>query len=176
MDKKALRKEVRATLAAMPDDVKLEKSTMLALALVVHPWVRDARVVALFSPLGDEPQIGEIIDVISQERTVVLPRIIGDEMEFYAYSPSLMCKGAYGIMEPVCGEAIAPEEIDVMIVPGVVFTPEGGRCGRGKGYYDKYMSRKGFRAHTIGVCYEEQISSLLHCETHDVAVNEVIYR
>ena len=176
MDKKEVRKGVRKKLSAMSEELKMQKSMMLALALVVHPAVRDAKVVALFSPLNDEPQVGEILDIISQERTVVLPRIEGDEMEFYPYSPASMCKGAYGIMEPMSGEPIAADSIDVMIVPGVAFTADGVRLGRGKGYYDKYMSHKGFRARTIGVCYNEQVEASLPCEPHDLKMDELVCR
>ena len=176
MDKKVLRKEVRARVAALSDELKQQKSTMLALALVVHPAVREAKVVALFSPLGDEPAIGELISVLLQEHIVVLPRVEGERMEFYPFAEAAMHKGAYGIMEPYEGDAVAVADIDVMIVPGVAFTADGARVGRGKGYYDKYMSQRGFRARTIAVCYEEQLLPSLPCEPHDVKVDEVLSR
>lgn len=176
MDKRTLRKEVRARLATVPDEQKQQKSTMLALALVVHPAVRSARVIALFSPLGNEPAIGEIIEVLSQEHTVVLPRVEGETMEFYPFSPSSMREGAYGIMEPCEGLPVEPDDIDVMVVPGVAFTPGGARLGRGKGFYDKYMSQSGFTAFAIGVCYEEQLVPSLPCEPHDFKVDEVLSR
>lgn len=176
MDKKVLRKEVRARIAAIADELKQQKSTMLALALVVHPAVRSARVVALFSPLDDEPSIGEVISVLSQEHIVVLPRVEGEKMEFYPFAEAAMHKGAYGIMEPGEGVPVAAADIDVMIVPGVAFTADGVRMGRGKGYYDKYMSQAGFKARTIAVCYAEQLLPSLPCEPHDVRVDEVLSR
>lgn len=63
-----------------------------------------------------------------------------------------------------------------MIVPGVAFTLSGARLGRGKGFYDKYMSQSGFCASTIGVCYEEQLVPSLPCEPHDITVGEVLSR
>ena len=176
MDKKELRSRVRAALKQMSEAEKAQHSTMIALALVVHPSVRDARVLALFSPLPDEPQIGEIIDILAEGRTVLLPRIEGEVMNFYKYSPSSLHKGAFGIMEPAEGTPAIPSEIDVMVVPGVVFTPDGKRMGRGKGFYDRYMSQPGFRARKIGVCYAQQIADALPCEPHDIAMDEVISR
>ncbi len=167
---------VRERLSSLSGELKLQKSTMLSLALVVHPRVREAKVVALFSPLPDEPQIEEIIDILAGERTVVLPRIEGDIMEFYRYSKDYMRVGAYGIMEPEGAVAVAPEEIDLMLVPGVAFTAAGARLGRGKGYYDKYMSHSGFRAYKVGVCYAEQQLPELPCEPHDILIDEVIAR
>lgn len=176
MDKRVVRKEVREALAAISPEEKTQKSTMLALALLVHPAVRNARVVALFSPLPDEPQIGEIIELLSHGRIVLLPRVEGDVMRFYTFSPEAMYKGSYGILEPMCGNPFPPAEIDVIIVPGVAFTADGARMGRGKGFYDKYMSQEGFNAHKIGVCYSEQVVQSLPCERHDVFMDEVVYK
>lgn len=176
MDKRLVRRQVREALAAVSPEEKTQKSTMLALALLVHPAVRSAKVVALFSPLPDEPQIGEIIELMSRERIVLLPRVEGDVMCFYPFSPEAMSKGSYGIMEPMCGEPFAPAEIDVIIVPGVAFTADGLRMGRGKGFYDKYMSQEGFKAHKIGVCYSQQVVTSLPCERHDIPMNEVLYK
>ena len=103
-----------------------------------------------------------------------MPRIEGDDMEFYDIAEGLK-KGAFNIMEPIAATPIEPSEIDVMIVPGVVFTRSGARCGRGKGFYDKYLSREGFRAHTIGVCYPCQIVEKLPTEEHDKVLDKVIY-
>ena len=65
-------------------------------------------------------------------------------------------------------------DIDVMVVPGVAFTSVGDRLGRGKGYYDRYMAREGFRAQTIGVCYSCQLCDELPVEEHDRRVDRVI--
>ena len=176
MDKRLVRRQVREVLATMSHEEKMQKSTMLALALLVHPAVRSAKVVALFSPLPDEPQIGEIIELLSRERTVLLPRVEGDVMRFYPFSPEAMSKGSYGILEPMCGEPFAPAEIDVIVVPGVAFTASGLRMGRGKGFYDKYMSQEGFKAYKIGICYSRQVMPSLPCEQYDIPMNEVVYK
>ena len=176
MDKKEIRRAVRERLKALSADEKAQKSTMLALALVVHPTVRSAGVVALFSPLPDEPQVGEVIPIIAGERSIVLPRVEGDVMRFYPYTPASMSTGSYGIMEPMDGEAVDPSSIDVMVVPGVAFTANGARLGRGKGYYDKYMSLPGFRARTLGVCYSQQLLETLPVDSHDVKIDEIVSR
>ena len=62
-----------------------------------------------------------------------------------------------------------------MVVPGVAFSADGVRLGRGKGYYDRYIAREGFRAYTIGVCYDCQMLGQLPCDEHDRRVDSVIY-
>ena len=95
-------------------------------------------------------------------------------MDFYPYDPTAMEIGSFGISEPQTEVAIDPSEIDVIIVPGVAFTLSGVRCGRGKGYYDKYLSRNGFRAIKISVCYKEQLAEEIPSEPHDILMDCVI--
>jgi 5-formyltetrahydrofolate cyclo-ligase len=94
-------------------------------------------------------------------------------MNFYDISEGVF-KGAFGIMEPIATTPIEPSEIDVMIVPGVAFTRNGARLGRGKGFYDKYLSHKDFHAYTIGVCYPCQVVEDLPSEPHDQVLNQIV--
>ena len=136
--------------------------------------VIDASVVALFISLCDEPQTNDAIAELVKTKRVVVPRIEGEEMDFYEISEGV-AQGAFGILEPLSSTPIEPSEIDVMVVPGVAFTQNGERLGRGKGFYDKYLSRKGFRAYTIGICYPCQVTESLPTEPHDKVMDEVIW-
>ena len=133
---------------------------------------RSPQVVALFAPLPDEVQIGELCAKVGCR--VVLPRVSGEDMEFYDYASSSLEQGAFGIMEPQGVEVCRVDEIDLMVVPGVAFTASGDRLGRGKGYYDKYLSREGFRAYCVGVCYAHQLLEQLPTEPHDKSMNVVV--
>ena len=174
-DKKEVRKEVRSRLVPIPASERERRSAEICRTLESHIAVCGARVAALFSPLPDEPQITALIDRLSCRMAVVLPRVEGDTMQFYCYSPGLMRQGAFGILEPVGEEPVKPGEIDVVVVPGVAFTVDGARLGRGKGYYDKYMSSAGFRALKIGVCFAEQLCDCLPVESHDLRMDSVVW-
>ncbi len=164
---------VRAEIAKLSEEAKSALSTAIFDKIYHLEQVKNASTVALFVSLGDEPQSDSAIAKLSQSKRVVIPRIEGGEMEFYDISEGLQ-RGSFGIMEPVATTPIAPGEIDVMIVPGVAFTRNGERCGRGKGFYDKYLSHKDFRAHTIGVCYPCQVVEELPTEKHDKVLDCVI--
>lgn len=176
LDKKALRCEVRARIASIDAVDAKARSASIADEVKRHIAVSGANVVALFSPLGDEPQIGLLIEELSKRMPVVLPCVEGDVMNFYAYDRTKMSKGAFGIDEPRGGLLVAASEIDAIVVPGVAFTKSGVRMGRGKGYYDKYLSQNDFSAMKIGVCYSEQIVDDIPSEPHDVAMDVVIYK
>lgn len=177
MDKKQLRREIKSAIMALSERQKSEQSAHVVQAVEAIVRERKPRVLALFSPLNDEVDVRALLYLTGCK--IVLPRIVNDgsdiaQMEFFEYSSSELCRGAYGIMEPQAERAYGAGEIDLMVVPGVAFTVEGERMGRGKGYYDRYLSREGFRAYCVGVCFGCQICDKLPVEPHDRRMNEVI--
>lgn len=173
-DKKALRRAVRARIAQLGEVEAQERSLAICCELKKHLAVCGARVVALFAPLGDEPQIWPLVEQLSATMSVLLPRVEGDVMNFYSYEKGALASGAYGIAEPQGGLPVGACEIDAIVVPGVAFTLNGGRMGRGKGYYDKYLSQNDFTALKIGVCYREQLVPELPLEPHDIRMDVVV--
>lgn len=173
-DKREIRRSVRAEIKNLSLRERESLSAQIFNKIEAIPEVQGASVIALFASLHDEPQTTKAIEHLSREKRVVLPRIKGEDMDFYDIAEGL-CEGAFGIMEPTATTPIKPSEIDLMIVPGVAFTREGARLGRGKGFYDKYLSREGFRAYTIGVCYPCQVLDELPTEPHDRTLDRVVY-
>lgn len=173
-DKRQIRRNVRAEIAKLSTDEKSTLSAQICSTLLHSQEVCEASVVALFISLADEPETGEIIAKLVKTKRVVVPRIEGEEMEFYDIAEGVS-EGAFGILEPLSTTPVEPSEIDVMVVPGVTFTQDGERLGRGKGFYDKYLSRKGFRAHTIGICYPCQVVEHLPIEEHDKVLDRVVW-
>ena len=169
-DKTSLRRAVRARIARIGKDDAQERSMAMCDELERCIAVSGARVVALFSPLADEPQLWPLVERLAQRLSVVLPRVEGEVMNFYSYGKDVMATGTYG------GAPMNACEIDVVVVPGVAFTDCGVRMGRGKGFYDRYLSQSGCRALKIGVCYREQVVESIPVEPHDVKMDLVIYK
>lgn len=173
--KSDIRRAAKSAVKALTAQQKADKSTLILSRIASSESIKSAKTVALYASLSDEVQSFELIELLSQTKRVVLPRVAGDDMDFYPYTPSSLKVGAFGIEEPQGSEPISPDEIDVIVVPGVAFTTDGKRCGRGKGYYDKYLSRSGFRAIKIGVCYAEQLAEDIPNEPHDIIMDYMIY-
>ncbi len=52
-------------------------------------------------------------------------------------------KNDFGILEPKKeNKIVTPEDIDVIIVPGLVFDTNKNRIGYGKGFYDRFFNEK----------------------------------
>ena len=89
--------------------------------------------------------------------------------------PRTQRPGAFGIEEPgPQAELCDPGELDLIVVPGVAFTAAGQRMGRGRGYYDRYLSQPGVRAVKVGVCFAHQLVVSLPVEPHDVTMDRVV--
>ena len=159
---------------ALDSRQRLRASEAIFSAVERLPEFRAARTVAVFAALPDEPATDEVLARWASTRRVVLPRVEGDAMRFYACRPDALVFGAFGILEPQ-GERPCPAgEIDLVVCPGVAFTADGRRLGRGRGYYDRYLGDPAFRGFRVGVCYAHQLVDDLPVEPHDVRMDRVI--
>lgn len=177
MDKRELRRQMKARNRALSQAERAEASEQIFRQAEQLPAFAAARCVALFCALSDEPQTREALARWSRCKRLVVPRVEGERMRFFDYDPATLQPGAFGIDEPGSDAAeCPPERIDLVFVPGVAFTAQGARLGRGRGYYDRYLSQPGMQAIKIGVCYAHQLVRTLPSEPHDVVMDGVIAR
>ena len=130
-------------------------------------------IILAYWPLPDEVDIRPFIDqLVAEGKTVLLPKVTGDEtMELRRYtSRADLQEGAFHIMEPI-GEVFDDyEKIDVALVPGMAFDAAGHRLGRGKGYYDRFLSAHP-HLYKIGICFPFQRVAEVPSESHDVLMD-----
>ena len=156
----------------------------------LKPQLGESRVVMAYWPLPDEVDIRPLIDwLVAEGKTVLLPKVVDDEtMELRRYTSSAdLAEGAFHILEPV-GEAFTDyETIDVALVPGMAFDAAGHRLGRGKGYYDRFLSShfafplsrlpvafprtSHLAPRIIGVCFPFQRVPLVPTSPHDISMD-----
>ena len=65
------------------------------------------------------------------------------------------------------------QAIDLAIVPGMAFDPQGHRLGRGRGYYDRFLPLIP-QAYKIGLCFPFQLVGNVPTEPTDIAMDEVV--
>lgn len=140
--------------------------------------VKEAHTLLLYHSLSDEVYTHDLIDQLRAEgKAILLPRVIDKENVILCRytGPQDLREGAFHIMEP-CGEVFPKEaysEIDVAIVPGMSFDPQGHRLGRGKGYYDRLLHQLP-RTYKIGVCFDFQKTALVPTEEYDITMDKVL--
>lgn len=174
-EKQAIRREVRRRIKELSAEQKLSAAREIFDRVESCEAFKRAQSIALFAAMNDEVPTAEVLERWrSVGKHIVVPRVEGDIMRFYVYAPECMQTGAFGIEEPIGDKEYEAKNIDLIIVPARAFTTSGKRLGRGGGFYDKYMSLPDFRAYKIGIAFGCQIFDDLHCDSHDILVDEVI--
>mgnify|MGYP002517953175 CR=1 FL=1 len=177
MEKSEIRREVRRRIKLLTAEQRESAAMQIFSHIETLEHFAQAECIALFVSMPDEVATTLALQRwTAKGKRVVVPRVEGDIMHFYDYSPENMQSGAFGILEPIGGEVCSPEAIDLIIVPARAFTYSGTRLGRGGGFYDKYISLSKFRAYKIGICYECQIFDSLPFDNHDIMVDNVVAR
>ncbi len=65
-------------------------------------------------------------------------------------------------------------EPDLIVVPGLVFSTQGFRIGRGGGFYDRLLSNWRPVRGCVGVCFEEQLRNDFEIEAHDMRMDLIM--
>ena len=173
--KKILRKIIKVRVSAISPEERKKREEILHNNLFSMPEFVAARTVMLFANLPDEIDTFSLIDKsIAMGKKVFLPVINGDDMTACEFKGEYKI-GKYDIKEPLTPHSslLTPHSIDFILVPGVAFSPNGYRLGRGKGYYDKFLSKQ-TDLFTVGVCFREQFFLDIPTEPHDIPMRKVI--
>jgi len=173
--KTELRRLIRAQLARMSPAAVNAASESIRESIPSLPRWQDARVVAAYAALPGEPDLRPL-DWVG-EKTVLLPRVDGEDLVFHAVSDANQLKSvAFGVMEPDPAKcpAFDPRAAEIIFVPGMAFTTEGLRLGRGRGFYDRLLAALPEDILRVGICFAEQIVAELPSEPHDEEVDVVL--
>ena len=81
--------------------------------------------------------------------------------------------GIFGFHEPV-GELVSAADVDLMIVPALAIDQKGNRLGKGKGFYDRYLSTLEAPPALVAVVYDEELVEHIPAEAHDQPVDAVV--
>ena len=84
--------------------------------------------------------------------------------------------GTFNILEPKreFRRLVSPDELDLIIVPGVAFDPSGNRLGRGMGFYDRFLKKVKDNIPIIGLAYDFQVLEKIPANKTDIKVNKII--
>ncbi|MCR5187760.1 MAG: 5-formyltetrahydrofolate cyclo-ligase [Treponema sp.] len=183
MTKADLRKQVKTLLKNYQEKIPLASEKICQLILNSEPYKKSS-IILSYMALGDEVCLDLLMEEANKAgKKIYLPRIIPDssDMDFYEKTSDSELN-FYGIEEP---SASAPKfqikkyDEDVLIlVPGRAFSMQGARLGRGKGYYDSYLSKlKAYNPnnlHLMGVCFSLQIFDQIPLEAHDQKLDYIV--
>ncbi|MBW9147976.1 5-formyltetrahydrofolate cyclo-ligase [Clostridium sp. CM028] len=113
-------------------------------------------------------------------KTVIAPYCIQSKREIIPFKinnlTTDLSKSSIGVMEPKHDslDKVNIEDIDLIIVPGVVFDKHCNRIGFGAGYYDRFLPKKTKLTPTIGIAYDYQIVDKVPTGEYDVPLGFII--
>ena len=191
MDKKAFRQE---TLKKRSDIYSKEIDAQIIDNFIHSDAYKDADWMMLYVSFDTEIHTHALIErALAEGKHVVVPIcntadhtiILSEILNF----PGDLEEGHYGILEQLrrdrlpcdryaegrrCRRVVAPEKLDLVLVPGMAFTEAGNRMGFGGGYYDRFLETIRPDCKTVALIREDFIYDEIPMEPHDKSVDIII--
>lgn len=177
--KASLREELTQRRKAVAPELIEQRGLKVQARLLATPYFERARTVALYAPIRGEVPTRDILTAAISEGKVVcypLSHVHGRVLSFRAItSESELEPGRLGVREPSSAAELVPlEDIDLFAVPGLAFTREGKRLGRGGGYYDATLRAASPRSRRVGLAFSDQVVDALPSDGEDVDMDLVV--
>lgn len=131
--------------------------------------------ILLYHSMPDEVYTHDLIKSLhSKGKRVLLPTVVGDDLELHEYEGegNFATSKHFAIQESTGRLFTDYDHIDLAVIPGMAFTLQGDRLGRGKGFYDRLLPK--IKCPLIGLAFPFQIVDTIPCESHDIKMSELI--
>lgn len=177
-EKRELRQQIRDRLMGMDHSVYMERSANIHQRLFNTEEWKGAEVIGItLSIFPEVDTYGVIEKAWEYGKRVAVPKCLPEKkgLKFFLITDfNQVQKGYYGLYEPVeeKGKEVKKEQIQFLVVPGVVFSKKGNRIGFGGGYYDRFL--QGYDGVTLSMAFEEQIVGDVPVEDHDKRVGMIV--
>jgi 5-formyltetrahydrofolate cyclo-ligase len=178
--KKAIREQAHANRNAQEN--KDELSRTICASFMNLPEYAAARTVMFYVDVRSEVRTRHSLpEALGQGKRIVVPWCLNGELElFHLESMDELAVGAYRILEPkaelreVAAKRLKPEELDLVMVPGVAFDRTGARMGHGFGYYDKLLQHARPDAPLVALAFECQLFESIPTQSHDIFMDKIL--
>ncbi|PLT34706.1 5-formyltetrahydrofolate cyclo-ligase [Bacillus sp. V5-8f] len=177
-EKKDIRMQLKSVLQKISEADYRSLSLMIAERLFKLTEWEQAKMVGITISNVPEVDTREIIKKAwKQGKEVAVPKCFPQDksIQFRKITSFEQLETVYfGLQEPILGETMdaPPEEIDMLIVPGIAYTKTGYRIGFGGGYYDRFLPY--YNGPTVSLAFNEQVVPALPIEKHDIPVGKLV--
>ena len=176
--KKELRKKILGIRNKMLKEDLENNSRIIMNKIIGLKTYKQSKVIFVYMDFNNEVMTSDLIKHMMAEKkrvvipytdivnTLVIPSEITEEADL-KLSP-------FGYYEPKKIMPVDVEEIDLVLVPGVVFDKNLNRIGFGKGYYDRILKNLKPGAKKIGLAHDFQVLDEIPAEDHDIKMDMII--
>lgn len=176
-----LRRSILALRRALPETERRRRSHLVWERVVALPAYQRAHLILSYMAFNHEVLTGGLLQqAMAAGKQVVLPAVqpARQQLELYVITDLErdLSPGYRGILEPhpQRARAIAPDALDLALVPGVAFDEQGRRLGYGAGFYDRLLDRLPRRVLKIGLAFEFQVMPRLPQQPHDISLEAIV--
>jgi len=178
--KKAIREAAHAARNALPN--KDELSQGICEKFVALPEYAAAKTVMYYVDVRSEVRTRHYLaTALTHGKRIVVPYCVDGELELFLLEDmNELAIGMYKILEPReelrarPEKKIRPDELDLIMVPGVAFDRRGARTGHGFGYYDKLLEHSRMDCPRIALAFECQMFPEIPTMPHDIFMDKII--
>ena len=178
-DKTYLRNVLKTCRASLPATYGDEVSAIVQRRVIAAEFYRHADTLILYAP-KDREIATELIfaDARAAGRKIFFPKV-GPTQELALVrvdNPAELQPGAFGLLEPTGAETVPVANLRqaLICVPGLAFSPDGDRLGRGGGYYDRLLAQTGPSTTSAGLAYAFQVLDQLPQAPGDRRIDLII--
>lgn len=177
--KDSLRKKYRSEMTMFCSDEHVMQEITCQLKTLLSDLT--PKIVIGYSAIKGEVDLSCLYDELEAKGIVLaFPRYNSvtenyDVVIVNSWREQLVC-ARYKIAEPLLDLPIAGDvksgDSAVWLIPGIAFSPNGVRLGRGKGYYDRLLA--GCSGLKLGIVPSNRIESFIPWESHDILMDRIV--
>lgn len=170
---------MRAVIAGLSPEETSARSLRACHLLLEQPEYIRAEAVMVFLSLPTEVDTTPLVLRAWQDRKrVVAPKVSWNQrrmqpVEIRSLTDDLAVS-TMGIREPTAGVPIPTPLINLVVVPGLGFDELGNRLGRGRGFYDRFLSNPEFTGVACALAFEVQVTQTIPTEPLDRHVDMLV--
>lgn len=173
--KNTLRQSYRKKRDKLSEAEVKKNSSLIKQKLERLPEFKEAKMILMYASFKSEVHTHDIIKEFLHQKQIVLTKMDSKEKRLALFEVrdwTDLEENPVGILEPKIGREVYPQDIDLVIVPGVVFDTNGKRIGYGAGYYDRLLSE--ISGPKIALAFEVQIAKELPIDNYDINVDKIL--
>ncbi|MEK3975427.1 5-formyltetrahydrofolate cyclo-ligase [Psychrobacillus sp. FSL K6-1267] len=178
MSKQLMRKNMKDKLSRLDSDLYILYSEQIKTNFIKEISSLNVRTIGLTISAFPEVNTEGIIHALWElGRTVVVPKCTPQDrsMTFYRIEDYNQLETVYMNLKepnPKLTTAVEPSSIDLLIVPGIVYSKSGYRIGYGGGYYDRFLSN--YKGKSLSLAFDMQLVDEIVSEDFDLPVDSII--
>ena len=154
---------------------KLRKDLLIAKKIHSLQIIKKAKTILFYMPIHGEVDLKPFFKKSKPDKKFILPRV-KNELTLHLYHINDLDDvehGSYKILEPKLHLKRAKiTDMDIALVPGIVFARNGHRIGYGKGFYDRLLKK--IKCPKIGIAYDFQMVENIPGEAHDTPMDMIV--